>query len=371
MKNKTTKGMKKRSIIILLLAGSMISPLLTSCRDSQNNAAAEDQPAREDVLAWVEVEERSVREELLLSGDIVADERAVARVVAPVGGKVSAVRVEVGEAVKRGVHLAVVSSPEAADHQRELQEAESECRLARHNLTMKEQLLADGMASEREAAEARERLLVAEAAKARSQAAARINSLSGQATATLTAPISGTVLQKHVYNNQYVSAGDELFLLADLSRVWALADVYEMDISRISEGTPVEVTTIAWPNEVFHGSIDRNYGSLDMESKTMKVRVNLPNADGRLRPGMFASVRVLLGGSGRRLPCVPAKAVVFENGHHYVVTGNGSDIRRQEIAIALETDSLVYVSEGVSPGQKVVAQNALLIYNSINSSANE
>ena len=163
----------------------------------------------------------------------------------------------------------------------------------------------------------------------------------------------------------YISAGEEAFVIADLGNIWVEADVYESDISRVKEGADVEVEIPAWPGETCHGVIDKIYGALDSESKTMKVRVSLSNPDLKFRPGMFANLRILTGDEAPVSPFVPTKALVFENGRRFVVIDEDGQYRKQEVEVAFETEMLAYISKGLSAGQQVVGRNALLIYNEL------
>lgn len=170
------------------------------------------------------------------------------------------------------------------------------------------------MASDKDVEEARERVMTAHAERLRLNDVASINGFGDGANASLMAPISGYVICKRIYNNSYVSDdnNDEAAIeIADLRKVWVIADVYESDIAKIRAGAPVSVTTMAYPNETSYGKIDKVYSVLDRESKTMKVRVGLDNPDGKLKPGIFASVHVNLSQEGVRMTAVSAKAVIF------------------------------------------------------------
>ena len=354
----------------------LLLPLLlfAGCKEQTVKSTADREERRierenERKFQTLAVKEHEVAGEMLLSGEIVADERRVSRVVVPISGKVEGMSAETGDEVNRGQRLCTVLSTEATTHQRDLLAAEAEVRLAQRELTVKESLQNDGMVSEREVAEARERLRMAEATLRQQQGINHIISLApggGSAGVTLSSPLSGTVLSRRVTPNQFVEAGEEAFLIADLSQVWAVADVYENDISRIREGATVAVETMAWPSHSFTGHIDKVYGALDAESKTLKVRVNLQNPEHRLRPGMFATVHVSLQGQeAKRLPCIPPRAAVFENGHHYVILADGDTYHRQEIKIAIESDSLLYIAEGLRTGQRVVGERAILLFNEL------
>lgn len=349
----------------LVFAILLTFTMLLGCKEDAATHLQEDKDEILETVSWVEVVERPMQGHLLLSGDIVANEQLISRVVTPISGKLSNISVEVGDKIERGTRLATIRSTEVSDYQKKLKSLESKVRTASRDLKMKEQLLMDGMVSEKEVSEAKEKLYIVQTSLNQQLNIGNINGFDTLSTAALIAPISGTILERQVYNNQYIEAGTEAFILSDLSQVWAVADVYESDISRISEGATVVVQTMAWPNERFEGRIDKIYGALDAESKTMKVRINLENPDLRLRPGMFASVAVTQNETEQEMLCVPAQSVIFENGHRYVVVKDEATCRRQEVKVAHEAEGWVYIKEGVSEGTMVANRNALLIFNKL------
>jgi cobalt-zinc-cadmium efflux system membrane fusion protein len=344
---------------ILLLAAA-----LQGCH-SESEPPQQTTRSVEEVISVVEATEGKAQSSLTLSGQIKPNESKMAHVVSPFGGKTQNVQAEIGDEVKKGSVLAVVHSTDAADHLREIQEAEAEKQLAQRDLTMQEHLFEDGLTSEREVAEARTRLHIAKSNLERLQSVANINGYTGQASTRLTSPIDGIVLKKSIYSNMFISAGEEAFVIADLNTVWAVADVYESDIYRVGEGAEVEVEVIAWPGETYRGTIDKIYGALDAKSKTMKVRVVLDNPSLRLRPGMFANIRILPKADTPTLPAVPSSAVVFENGKNFLVVSEEGKFRLQEVEVALSSDAMAYIQSGLNIGQRVVNRNALLIYNEL------
>lgn len=337
--------------------------LLLGCKEEPEISLQATEDELFETVSWIEVAERPMQEYLLLSGDIVTNEQLVSHVVTPISGKLSNITTEAGDKIVRGTRLATIRSTEVSDYQKALKSLESEVRTATRDYNMKEQLLHDGMASEKEVSEAHERLIVAQATLNQHLNIGSINGFDTLSTATLLAPVSGTVLERKVCNNQYIEAGTEAFILADLGQVWVIADVYESDISRISEGAIVTVQSMAWPNELFAGRINKIYGALDAESKTMKIRIDLDNPDLKLRPGMFASVMVTQNEMEQYMLCVPAQSVIFENGHRYVIVKDGLTCRRQEVKVAREADGWVYIKDGVSLGEIVANRNALLMFN--------
>jgi Cu(I)/Ag(I) efflux system membrane fusion protein len=107
-----------------------------------------------------------------------------------------------------------------------------------------------------------------------------------QTHAVIKSPLSGTVIHKDIQKGQYVMEGQHLFQIADLSRLWMMADVFEIDQGLIETGMAVDVTTPAYPGEVFHGRVTFIEPFLDQSTRSVRVRADVPNADGRLKPGL-------------------------------------------------------------------------------------
>ena len=353
---------------MLLLIGLLC---LAACSPSERKSATDTYHSlRNEVVETTPAENGSYGEELTLNGDVSSDESLVRKVFIPCSGRVSGLTVEVGDAVRRGQCLAVIHSEEAADYNKGLADAEAQIRMAQREYEMKQDMHRSGMASDKEVGEARAALVVARAERSRLGAVAGINGFGAKATAVLRSPISGYVTVKNVYNDSYVSpdgvAGGEALEIANLSRVWVIADVYESDIAKVHQGAPVTVTTMAYDGEVFHGHIDKVYNVLDSESKTMKVRVTLDNARGLLRPGMFATVHVSTGGGGKALCRVPAKAIVFDGGADYVVVADGHrHYRRQPVKTEHVGSDYAYIVSGLQAGEQVVSKKALLVFNTL------
>lgn len=366
---------------IMILAGLLV---LASCNRKDSQADAEKQLTaieKGKVMATEEVKLKGIDDELVLNGDVMCDEALLRKVFVPCTGRISGLNIEIGDHVTRGQRLAMVHSEGAADYRKQLDDAEAEIRMAQRQYQMQKDLHQSGMASDKDVEEAREHLLMAKAELQRLRDVASINGYTGsgnsalnqpgKSNAALVAPISGYVISKRIYNDSYVSEetnNEAAIEIADLQKVWVIADVYESDISKIRQGARVAVTTMAFPDVIFHGRIDKIYSVLDSESKTMKVRVNLENKEGKLRPGMFASVRVSLSANGQRLPAVPSSAVIFEDGKDYVMVASKSKIERREVRIAHASAGFSFIASGVATGEKVITKNALLYFNASNAS---
>jgi Cu(I)/Ag(I) efflux system membrane fusion protein len=134
---------------------------------------------------------------------------------------------------------------------------------------------------------------------------------------TLHSPVTGTVLERNVVEGQYVGADTPLFTVADLSRVWVLVDLYEMDPGRVRVGDRAVFTADGLPGRTFTATIDFVYPTVSSETRTLKARLVLPNPDGLLRPGMYGQVEVASRRGGSSL-VVPAEAVVDAGEVSYV-----------------------------------------------------
>ena len=353
---------------ILLLAGLLC---LTACSPSKQETTTDTYHSlRDEAVKTTPVQIGSHGDELTLNGDVSCDESLVRKIFIPCTGRVRGLTVEVGDAVRRGQVLAVIHSEEAADYNKSLTDADAQIRIAERDYEMRQDMHHSGMASDKEVAEAHAALIAAHAERKRLGAVAGINGFGSRATAVLRSPISGYVTVKNIYDDSYVSPGDEgdgeALEIANLSRVWVIADVYESDIAKIRQGDPVTVTTMAYDSEVFHGHIDKVYHVLDSESKTMKVRITLDNAHGLLRPGMFATVHVSTGPADKALYRVPAQSIVFDNGTDYVVVDDGHrHYRRQPVKTAHVSSDYAYILGGLHVGEQVVSKNALLVFNTL------
>lgn len=177
----------------------------------------------------------------------------------------------------------------------------------------------------------------------------------------LRAPASGVVVEKHAQDGARVVPGAPLYHIADLSSVWLEAEVYEKDLSLVRRGTEGHITLEAYPGETFSGRVTYVYPTVSMETRTGRVRLEIPNPGGRLMPGMYATVRLSAPAAEPRVT-VPRTAVL-ETGERSVVfvrAPDGSLVPR-EVRTGLASGDRVAVLEGVEAGETVVSSAAFLI----------
>ncbi|MGH6865221.1 MAG: efflux RND transporter periplasmic adaptor subunit [Methyloceanibacter sp.] len=176
-------------------------------------------------------------------------------------------------------------------------------------------------------------------------------------------PATGDVVAKNVIEGQRVVAGEELFRIADHSKVWVIAEVAEADIADIAVGTPVTVTLRAYVNAPHEGVVTFIYPEMmKPEMRTISVRIELPNPDGRMKPGMYADAVFHPGAETTPVAAVPASAVIDSGARKIVLITKGEGrFEPREVKLGRRGEGYFEVLEGVSPGEEVVTSATFLI----------
>lgn len=186
---------------------------------------------------------------------------------------------------------------------------------------------------------------------------------SGEARRTLTfrSPVSGIVTEKKALQGMRFMPGEALYQVADLSAVWVVADVFEQDIGQVKPGAKAKVRINAYPDKIFEGTITYVYPTLKAETRTVPVRVELPNPGLLLKPAMFAQVELPVGGKGE-VVTVPTSAVI-DSGTRRIVLVQAKEGRFEprEVKLGQRSDNYVEVQEGIRSGESVVVAANFLI----------
>ena len=186
---------------------------------------------------------------------------------------------------------------------------------------------------------------------------------SGQVRKTLMlrSPAGGFVLEKNVVAGQRIMAGEALYRVADLSSVWVEGEVFEQDLATVRVGQMVHADFQALPGEHRMGRISYVYPTIDPSTRTARVRVVLPNGDLRLKPGMYATLRIA-GAQRANVLSIPRDAVL-STGERNVVFVRGADgqLSPREVALGMANDERVEVLRGLAPGETVVASATFLV----------
>ena len=173
-------------------------------------------------------------------------------------------------------------------------------------------------------------------------------------------PVSGYITERNALPNLYVEPATRLYTIADLSRVWVYAQVFQDDVGRLKPGDPAAIAVDAYPGRVIHGRIESILPQVDMATRTARVRLEIQNPDLRLKPGMFVNVGLQFS-FGRQL-VVPASAVLQTGTRQlaFVDLGGGRLEPKDVVAGPRVGDSLIIV-KGLEPGQRIVTSANFLI----------
>ncbi|MFN3695006.1 MAG: efflux RND transporter periplasmic adaptor subunit, partial [Ignavibacterium sp.] len=180
-------------------------------------------------------------------------------------------------------------------------------------------------------------------------------------TVTLYAQNSGTVLEKNILEGQKIMAGEQLLKIANLYNLWLIADVYEYEIPKIKIGSRATINFKFLPAKTYQGKVSFIYPTLDEQSRTVKVRINVPNINGELKPSMFANV-VIEGPELKPTPVIPENSVIRSGKMDIVIVdlGNGK-FKPQQVTLGIYSDGYYQVLSGLSEGNKIVTSAQFLI----------
>jgi Cu(I)/Ag(I) efflux system membrane fusion protein/cobalt-zinc-cadmium efflux system membrane fusion protein len=300
------------------------------------------------------VESKPVNTELRFYGNVQVDERRQAYVQTRFAGWIRKVYADAtGNFIGKGQPLFTIYSPD-------LVSTEHEYLLAKKNSESLQQSKVSGVASGASSlfSAAKERLLQWEVSPAEieklDQGGKAITDL------TISSPVSGYITQKNALPNMYVQPETMLYTITDLSEVWVLAQVFQSDAGKIKPGDPAEVTVDAYPGRVFNGRVDYILPQLDMNTRTLPVRLVFANSGLKLRPGMYVNIRAKLP-MGRQL-VVPASAA-FHSGTKnllFVYKGEGS-IEPREVELGPQVGDELVVTKGIKAQEQIVTSANFLI----------
>jgi membrane fusion protein, heavy metal efflux system len=393
------------ALTLVISVGGGISPFILRPRADQPENA---RPAKSDTRAgafkptkpqWMGLKFQPVtrmdfRPERATEGTIAIDDDLTTPVFSPYSGRVVRVIAKLGDVVEPGAPLFVIHASEFVQAQNDLITALANLTAARSQLIMAqttekrahELYLAKGGAL-KDWQQAQTDLITAQntvradeialhAVRSRLRILGKsdkeIASLEVEPTqkldpvATVSAPIGGTITQRQVGAGQYINseangAANPVFTISNLSTVYLMANVRELDAPLMHVGLPLETHALAYPDRVFTGKISWVAPSIDPNTRRLPVRADIENPDHALKPGMFANFSIITG-EASTAPAVPQEAIIYEGEHARVwVAVAGDSLALREIRIGRTSNGLVEVLAGLSAGEKVVTSGTVFI----------
>jgi RND family efflux transporter MFP subunit len=301
-----------------------------------------------------EVKYHSVNDEIRFFGNVQADERRLAYVQTRFAGWIRKLYVDAtGDFVRKGQPLFTIYSPD-------LVTTEQEYLIAKKNQADLQQSSVTGVASGAASlfGATKDRLLQWEIPPSE---IAKLETTGKVITdLTINSPVSGYITEKTALPNMYVQPDTHLYTVSDLSDVWVLAQVFQNDAGKIKPGDHADVTVDAYPGKVFSGRVDYLLPQVDTATRTLPVRLVIPNAGLKLRPGMYVNVGLKLQ-LGKQL--VVPEAAIFHSGTKnlvFIYRGDGN-IEPREVELGSRVREQQIVTKGVRAGEQIVVSANFLI----------
>jgi cobalt-zinc-cadmium efflux system membrane fusion protein len=314
------------------------------------------------------VESRAAGERVTSLGELEVNQEAYAEIAAPVAARVVKVLVRPGDVVKAGQALVELHSPELGKARAGYQAARARADVAQKLLARKQELAADKLVPEKELREAEAAAASAEAdvkvAHAELRAFGTVSDTGADAsTFTLASPVPGTVIERTAVMGQLADPSRTLFRVGDLSHLWLIAHVFERDAVRLAPAGKATVTFAAMPGESVDASVAFVGREVEPASRTIPVRLDVPNPRGLLRPGMSATVTLPLGDVAQSVMAVPLAAVqrVGEKWAVFLPRPEEGVFEVRTIGRGRELGGEVEILSGLQLGESVVVDGAFLL----------
>lgn len=321
-----------------------------------------------------EVTTHDVSDTIRVAGQIDFNEQALTRIGASVTGRVTQIQAHLGHNVEKGDTLALINSSELSGSQLAYLKARSEKELHRRNMERAKTLFEADVISAAELQRRENEYEIAAAETRAAQDQLRVLGVSAKsierlgATGTIdsvagvVATINGVVVERKIATGQVVQPSDVLFTVADLSRVWAVAQVPEQQITQVKVGQSVRIEVPALENEKLLGKLIYVGQTVNPDTRTVLVRTELDNKQGRLKPSMLASM--LIESTPTKRVVVPVTAVVRQDdADHVFVQESDNQFRLTPVKLAPEHHGQRAVLEGLKAGVRIISEGAFHVNN--------
>ena len=306
------------------------------------------------------------------------NQRNMAEITTLVRGRVVEVYADLGQEVKANAPLAILYSSELGLAQSAYLKAKAKLHVAEQAFNRAEFLLQEQVIGEAELQRRQAELLSAQAEGNESHDRLKLLGMNDEefrrlersrqirSVVPIVAPFGGRIIGRKLTRGEVVETTENLFVIADLSEVWVLANIPEKDIPFVhsvhaSGGTQVDVRINAYPKEVFKGTITYVGDVLDPITRTMQLRIELPNQDGRMKPEMFSTIRLYSESQPDRL-AVPEAALQRDQGRTFVFVQRGAnEYEMREVHIGESNGTLTSILGGLNEGEPVVTHGAFVL----------
>jgi membrane fusion protein, heavy metal efflux system len=325
----------------------------------------DDSPLRNQ-LTVEPVGQKEVERNLTLPAVVEADPARLVKILPPLSGRITQLKVQLGQRVEKDQPLAVLDSPDLQTAHADYSRGKVQLANAQRNLDRLRGLGNIGGISQKDIQQAETDFLSAQAEYQRAEARLRQIGVDPEGsdrsrTLTILAPISGSVIDLTVAPGAYWNDPTApLMTLADLSVVWVTANVPEKDTARVAEGQTVDVVLAAYPGETFKGHVLFVSDVVDPDTRRTKVRIAFQNPGTRLKPGMFATATFFA--PKQVMPIVPASALVLRDDANQVFVEVAPwTFEARPVEISFQQDEQAIIRSGVRAGDRVITKGGVLL----------
>lgn len=356
----------------LIIGIAIVSLSLASCKKEVENPQTNTSFALSDNMlkttTTAAAEKQTVKNELSFYGKITADNNKLIDVYPLVGGNVIKVNVELGDYVKKGQVLATIKSTDVADFEKQSIDAKNDLLVSKNKLKVAQELFDGKLNSESDVLEAKSEVNKAQSQLSKIQETYKIYNIKAGSIYEVTAPISGFVIQKSINQDMLLRSdrSENIFDIAEISEVWAMANINEIDINKIKLGIDASVTTLSYPDKVFKGKVDKIFNVIDPETKAMQARIKLQNPGFLLKPDMNANIKLSYN-ENESMIAIPSNAIVFDKSKNFVmIFKDRHNIETRQVEVYRVVGDTTYISNGLKENEKVITNNQLFIYRALN-----
>ena len=366
--------------------GLTVVLLLFACSQKQDPAPSPPSASSESIatpgiapssgqIETAVVDFKPAQPELVLVGKVAYGEDRYSKISSPLQGRVVEVRAKLGDRVEAGATLLVIDSSDITAAYSEFVKEASELEYSTRAQELAKELYATKALALKDLKQAENDLIKARAEFRRAKErllslripAAELEKPLAQQRITsrfeMKSPLTGTVVERAVTPGQSVGGdvGQVLFTVADLDRLQVVADVYERDLALVKVSQVGRINVEAYPGTDFASVVASIGDVVDPNTRTIKVRAWVDNRDQRLKPEMFARLRLDIGDATPFLT-IPKEAVVEIDGKHFVYVVEGTDhYLKHEVTVSNVSSGQVRILEGLTSGQRIVTKGAVLV----------
>ena len=348
-----------------LLIAILFLCALAGCDGSQAQKQS-SAPKQDNPIQLTQVNFETVQNEVAIPAKVQADPERVVHIYPPVSGRLIGLKVRPGDVVKQGQTIAIIQSSDAAAARTDYQKARIEAERSEQAEKRAALLLQHEAMSQKDYEDIKAQAESAKSDLTRTEQRLHMLGLSNTSSSDqieVKAPRPGVVTEVTAANGELSKSLDNansIATVADLSSVWIVGDLYEKDLSIASRGTPATITLSARPDQSWKGTISNVSDVLDPTTRTLKIRVVLPNPAHQLKPEMFATIHLV--GHKQTVLTVPTTAVLHEGNNSFVMVKKPDGAyEKRAVTIANAKADQTEVASGLKAGETIVASGAELL----------